>query len=435
MVGLNDIVITGIGCVTPLGIGCDAFGKALLQECCAIQPYITLSDKQQTTFYAAQVSDFDGKQYVTPRKALKVMGREVQLAYSSAHLAWQQAGLVDVSLDVDRVGAVYGTEVIPGDIGDLQGCITACRDQSGMDYTRWGTIFHKHIFPLWMLKYLPNMAACHVGIAVDARGPNNSLALEEASSLLALGEAANIIERGAADLMLVGACGSRVTPTRMMYRAPGVYDQHPLRSQVEAHSTPASCTEDDFRSRPFDVRRRGIVPGEGAVTLILERRSHAVRRGAQILAVLRAHSSRFGQTASYLSGSRSALAQAATDCLQQAELTAADLSHISAQGYATQQADIEEAAAIALFAPQTPVTAFSSYFGTAGAACGLLELAASIISTRAGLTLPTLGSTQADPQCPIRVCQARQPATSEHILKLSFTLQGQAAAVIVQCVS
>jgi 3-oxoacyl-[acyl-carrier-protein] synthase II len=426
MVGINDIVITGIGCVTPLGIGEAAFRQALLEGQCAIRPYVTLSDSAQTTYYAAQLTDFDGKQYVTPRKALKVMGREVQIAFSAAHLAWQNAGLADFTPASDRVGVVYGTEVTPGDVHELVPAIGACVDSAGMNFSKWGGGFAKHIYPLWMLKYLPNMAACHVGIAIDARGPNNSLAMEEASGLLALGEAAQIIRRGDADLMVVGACGSRVTPTRMMYRAPDVYDQHPLNPTHQ---------EAGPRSRPFDLHRHGIVPAEGAATFVLERRSHAVKRGAKILGQLAGHSSRYGRPTRNYNGSRQALASAASDSLQQAGITAAELSHVSAQGFSELYSDIEEAAAIANIAPSVPVTAFSSYFGTAGAACGLLELAASILTTRAGYTLPTLGYSQPDPNCPIHVCQAKQGATSEYILKMSYTLQGQAAAVVVQCMS
>jgi 3-oxoacyl-[acyl-carrier-protein] synthase II len=425
MVGLNDIVITGIGCVTPLGIGSAAFRQALMSEKCAIRPFITLSDSAQTTYYAAELTDFDGKQYVTPRKALKVMGREVQIAYSAAHLAWQDAGLADFTPAAERVGVVYGTEMTPGDIQDLSPAIIACADPEGMNFATWGGIFAKHIYPLWMLKYLPNMAACHVGIAINARGPSNSLAMEEASGLLALGEAAQIIRRGDADLMVVGACGVRVTPTRMMYRDSRVYDQHPLDQSPDSGP----------RSRPFDLHRHGIIPAEGAATFIIERRSHAVNRGAKILGVLAGHSSRFGRPTRRNNGSRQALASAASDSLQQAGIAADELSHVSAQGFSELFSDIEEAAAIAAVAPKTPVTAFSSYFGTAGAASGLMELAASILTTRAGYTLPTLGYAQPDPNCPIHVCQQRQVAAAEHILKLSYTLQGQAAAVVVQCMS
>lgn len=423
MVGVRDIVITGIGCVTPLGVGRQAFRQALLDEQCGIQPLVGLKDSQRTIYPAACVTDFDGKQYVTPRKAIKMMGREVQMAYSAAHLAWQDAGLTDFSPTPERVGVVYGTEMIPGEIGEIISSVEACRDKGQMDFSAWGQVFDKHIFPLWMLKYLPNMPACHVGIAIDARGPNNSIALEEASGLLALGEAADVISRGGADMMIVGACGSRVSPTRLIYRTAGLYNQHP-GDDADAAGPQAI---------PFDVRRRGIVPSEGAVTLVVESRSHAVRRGAKILAVLAGHSSRYGRPTHSNRGSRQSLASAARDAMAQADISADQLAHVSAQGYSEKNLDIEEAAAIAEVAGNVPVTAFSSYFGTPGAACGLFDLAASILAVHDGLTLPTLGYAQPDPACPINVCRTREKTSRDHILKLSFTFQGQAAAVVVQC--
>ncbi len=424
MVGVRDIVITGIGCVTPLGIGRQAFQQALLQEQCAIQNLISLADGPRTSFPAACVTGFDGKQYVTPRKAIKMMGREVQMAYSAAHLAWQDAGLTDFSPTPERLGVVCGTEMIPGEIGELTASIEACCEDGKMNFSTWGSVFEKHIFPLWMLKYLPNMPACHVGIAIDARGPNNSIALEEASGLLALGEAADVIGRGVADMMIVGACGSRVTPTRLMYRTAGVYNQHPYDETSAAGP----------QVMPFDARRRGIVPSEGAVTLVVESRAHAVQRGAKILAVLTGHSSRYGRPTRHNGGSRQSLASAARDAMSQAGISAAQLAHVSAQGFSEQYLDIEEAAAIAEVAGDVPVTAFSSYFGTAGAACGLFELAASILAVRDGWTLPTLGYSEPDAACPIRVCRARETTSQDHILKLSFTYHGQAAAVVVQCI-
>lgn len=424
MVGINDIVITGIGCVTPIGIGYDSFRQSLINQQCAISRRITLSDAGRSTFYGASVDDFDGKRYVTPRKALKVMGREVQMSYSAAHLAWQHAGLTDITPAPDRIGVLYSSEMFPGEIEDLRGAILACREAGEMNPAQWGPTFAKHIFPLWMLKYLPNMPACHVGIAIDARGPNNTIAQNEAGGLLALGEAADIIRRGAADLMVVGACGSRVTPTRLIYRPPGIYDEHPHDEQ----------TANDPRCIPFDVRRRGIVPSEGSVAMVIESRRHAVQRKANILAVVTGQSSRCGQPTRFLNGSRVALASAAADAMDQAGLTAQDLAHVSAQGFSEEHLDIEEAAAIAEVAPDVPVTAFSSYFGSAGAASGLFELAASIAAVRDRKTLPTLGFSQADPACPIHVCTTEQVAREENVLKLSFTPLGHAVAVVVQCI-
>ncbi len=421
MVGVNDIVITGIGCVTPIGIGRAALWQSLSAGQCGISRLHVTQDEQQLAFYGARIDDFDGKQHVTPRKALKVMSREVQLAYASAQLAWEDAALGSCSLTPDRVGVVYGSEMIPGDIEDFTNAIRACSRTGKMDSAAWGPSFSKHIFPLWMLRNLPNMPACHIGIAIDARGPNNTIAQEEVSSLLALAEAAAVIDREQADLMVVGAIGSRITPTRLSYRAPGLYDQHPLDTQAK-------------RCIPFDARRRGIVPGEGAGTIVLERRSHAVRRGAKIYGVLQSSACGFGRPATHWGGSSTALSQVMHSALERASIAPEDLSHISAQGYSEQQLDMSEATAIAGIAPHIPVSAFSSYFGTVGAASGMLEMIASLLAAREGWVLPILGYEQFDQACPITTHSVPQPATEPWFLKLSFTPSGHAAAVVIQCI-
>jgi 3-oxoacyl-[acyl-carrier-protein] synthase II len=423
MGGVSDIVITGIGCVTPMGIGRQDFLDGLLKQQTVIRRLHTCENAEKTTFYGASVDGFDGKLYVTPRKAMKVMGREVQIAYSAAHLAWKDACLTEASLQPDRLGVVYGSEMIPGEIGELTAGIRACHTEDTLHADQWGLLFAKHVFPLWMLKYLPNMPACHVGIAVDARGPNNTIAQEEVSGLLALGEAAGIIARGDTDVMIVGGIGSRITPTRMMYRPSRIYDQHPFDPQ----------TAEQPRCVPFDKRRRGIVSSEGSVALVIESRRHATQRGANILAVLSGYSNRCAEPAERFSGSRLAIASAAHDAMDQAGFSADDLDHVSAQGFSQEKLDIEEAAAIAEVADGVPVTCFSSYFGTAGAACGLMELAASILANRSGKTLPTLGFEQADADCRVNVCTKPREATQQNILKLSFTPHGHAAAVVVQC--
>ncbi|QDV22862.1 beta-ketoacyl-[acyl-carrier-protein] synthase family protein [Aureliella helgolandensis] len=426
MVGLDDIVVTGLGCVSPLGIGRSAFESGLLEQRCAIKQLLQLTDAQRTTVYGARIEDFVAKQFVTPRKALKVMSREVQTAYAAAHLAWEDAGLSEFTPDPDRLGVIYGSEMIPGDVQDLVSAARASGDVDPVKFSTWGEIFPREVFPLWMLKNLPNMPACHVGIAIDARGPNNTIAQEEVSGLLALSEATHIIARGAADLMVVGGMGSRVSDTRLSFRAHQLYDQHPFD---------ASEPVDAPHCMPFDLRRRGIAAAEGSAAIVLERRSHAVRRGAEILAEVCSVSGRCGRPTQRFSGSREAIASAARAAMQEADISPTQLAHVSAQGYSEQTLDREEAAAIANIAPEVPVTAFSSYFGTAGAACGLLELIASILAVRNRKTLPTLGFAVPDPACPVAVADSEQTTDKNYILKLSFTPVGQASAAIVKCLN
>lgn len=423
MVGIDDIVITGLGCVSPIGIGRQAFQQALLDGKCGIRCLYRIQDEPQTTFYGATVDDFSGKLYVTPRKALKVMSREVQLAYAAAHLAWQDSALADASVDPDRMGVIWGSEIIPGDEAELNGAIRASSSQGKMDFSAWGREFPKEIYPLWMLRNLPNMPACHVGIAVDARGPNNTIAQEEVSSLLALSEAALIMQSGRADVMIVGAVGGRVSPTRLAFRLHDFYDQHPY--------DPA--TAEGPRSDPFGPGRRGIVPAEGAGAIILERRRHAVARGAPILASFQGQASRCGQPKSKYGGSRIAISSAISGALRDAGVDVAELDHVCAQGYSEKLLDIEEGQAIREILGQVPVTAFSSYFGTAGAACGILELIASIVGMHSGKRLATLHHQSTDPECPVQVCATTVPVTQTRFLKISHTAFGQAAAAVIEC--
>ena len=125
-----------------------------------------------------------------------------------------------------------------------------------------------NVYPLWMLKFLPNMAACQIGIAQDARAHNNTITLEEVSGLLALIESASVIERGWSDVMIAGGAGSRISLTPRVYRG-DVKLSHSKGDPTQA-------------SRPFDARREGLVNGEGAGVVILESREHAEARGAEI---------------------------------------------------------------------------------------------------------------------------------------------------------
>lgn len=429
MVGTNDIVITGLGCVSPIGIGREAFWNQLRNGKCGIRlMHCIEGDATQgelrREYYGGVIPDFDGKVYVTPRKALKVMNREVQTAYSAAHLAWQDAKLTGVETQADRLGVIYGAEMMPGELQDLSGAIANCAVNGEMQFSQWGQQFSKDIFPLWMLKNLPNMPACHVGIAINARGPNNTIVQEEISGLQALIEAAMIIDRDCADVMVVGAVGGRVSPARMIFRLEPIY-RHA--------NAPADSVDGQNLCVPFDERHCGMIPAEAAAAIVIERRSHAVRRGAHIYGQLTGFANRFSTPLTANGGSRVAITNAAEAAMRMADIESSDLAVVAAQGYSEPRLDIEESQAIASVCGDVPVTAFSSYFGSAGSACGLIELIAGVLATCNGLRLPTLGFKVPDVNCPVRVATEITNTTERDMLKLSFTPYGHAAAVVVRC--
>lgn len=429
MVGTNDIVITGLGCVSPIGIGREAFWNSLHAGKCGIRLMHCIEGDPmrgdlRREYFGGVISDFDGKVYVTPRKALKVMNREVQTAYSAAHLAWQDAKLANAELNADRIGVIYGAEMMPGEIRDLTSAIANCSEAGEMKFSRWGQQFSKDIFPLWMLKNLPNMPACHVGIAINAQGPNNTIVQEENSGLQALIEAAMVIERDQADVMVVGAVGGRTGAARMIFRLEPIYRNAPA---------PAGIIDGLGLCAPFDESHCGMIPAEAAASIVIERRSHAVRRGATIYGELTGFANRFAMPKKPNTGSRIAIANAARSALSMAEIDPGELAMVAAQGFSHPELDVEESHAIAEVCGDVPVTAFSSYMGTAGAGSGLIELIAGVLATTRGVLLPTLGYSKPDPNCPIQVVSKIAPTTGGDMLKLSFTPFGHAAAVVVRC--
>jgi 3-oxoacyl-[acyl-carrier-protein] synthase II len=430
MVGTNDIVITGLGCVSPIGIGRQAFWHGLQSGHCGIRPLLNVSQNAGAVeaphiYYGGVIDGFDGKVYVTPRKALKVMNREVQTAYSAAHLAWQDAGLTQCEIEPQRLGVIYGAEMLPGEIKDISPAIVNCTADGQMHYERWGTQFGKDIFPLWMLKNLPNMPACHVGIAINAQGPNNTIVQEETSGLLALIEACMIMDRDQTDVMLVGAVGGRVGPARLAFRHPDLYRtcDIPTDGPLDGRGV---CI-------PFDKQRAGIVPGEGAAAVVLERRSHAVKRQAKIFGEVVGFANRFAKPADYCGGSHVAVANAVSAALAMADIQPEQLAVVAAQGYSSPKLDIQESRGIESQCGQVPVTAFSSYFGTAGAGSALIELLGGLLATSHGLVLPTLGVKQLDPECPVNVMTKTAGTDRDYMLKLSLTPYGHAVAVVIRC--
>lgn len=422
MPDLSDIVITGMGVVTPIGIGRDEFWSSLEVGRCGIEPLNEPTDSHSPLYVGATLKNFDAKQYVTPRKALKVMASELQTAYSASRLAWLDAGLSEGDVDPDRVGVLFGAETFGGDVADLVDAVKTCTENGRMNAERWGQTFAKCIGPLWMLKSLPNMPACHVGIAVDARGPNNTIVMDEVGGLLALQEAAVIIERGAADMMVVGSTGSRTSASRLVYRQPSLFDTSPEQEYPYC--------------MPYDSRRHGLVPGEGAGAIIIESRDHAARRGAKPVARLAGWASRFHAPPARLAGSADSIAAAAQEALCTAGIKSQQLAHVAGQAFSHPVLDISEARGLSSVVGRVPVVGYSSYFGQMGGGGGMVELIASILSLSKGVTLPTLGFAQPDPDCPVHVLTQPQPIDElRYALKMNFTPHGQAAAVVIECLN
>ena len=184
MTSADDILITGVGVVSPIGIGRTDFWKTLIAGQSGVRNLDALADTVYPVKFGAEVVGFEPKKYVKPRKSLKVMCREVQMGFSAAALAVQDAELDTAALNPDRLGVVYGSEMLYCELESLSDLFGECQVDGDYQFELFGELAQARMYPLWMLKYLPNMTACHVGIAYDGRGPNNTIVNGDASNLL-----------------------------------------------------------------------------------------------------------------------------------------------------------------------------------------------------------------------------------------------------------
>jgi 3-oxoacyl-[acyl-carrier-protein] synthase II len=421
-------VITGMGVITPIGIGLSTFWDALIQGQSGVHTIEAFDPAGLPTRFAGEVRGYDAKKFVpsSQRKNLKIMARDIQLAVGAAKLAIEDAGLWEHRPEPNRFGVEFGASMASSDLNELAPSAQGSGSAQGIDYKKWGAMAMSAMPPLWMLKYLPNMPACHISILYDLQGPNNSITQSEAASTLAIGEAYRIVARGAADLMLAGGCDSKVHPL-MMIRF-GLLEISSKRND----SPEQAC-------RPFDADRDGVVPAEGAGALVLESLEHARSRGAKIYAEVVG----FGSGCDAIGVSRSAadegmgLRVAIQSALRDAAMAPRDIGYYNAHGVSTRDGDRIEVrslrAAIGDQALEIPVSAHKSNMGNTVAACGAIEFVAGTLALHHGVIPPTINYVRPDPECPVSVVSGSpQQLQKRSFLSGNVTRLGQAAALIAR---
>jgi 3-oxoacyl-[acyl-carrier-protein] synthase II len=423
------VVITGIGLISPLGIGPEANWAALAEGRGAVAPIRAFPVDAPINSAVGEVSHFDPKSLALPQhkraltKSLKYMARDIQLAVAAAELAFSDAGLVGANVDPTRIGIDLGAGLISTELDELAPAINHAYQGGGsFDFQTWGKSGIPQITPIWLLKYLPNMLACHISILNDCQGPSNSITEGEAASLLALGEAYRIIARGRADVMVTGGADSKI---------------HPL-SIIRANLMGSLSTWDGDPSgscRPFDSDRSGWVGGEGAGILIIEELEHAQKRGARIYGeVLGFGSACDASPDGGIDPNGVGLELAMKSALRDASLRPAEMGHVNAHGAGTVTSDLAEARALArLFgAREVPVTALKGYMGNLASGCGAVELIQSLLGVARGLLPTVLNCDTPDPQVELDlVLDSPRPVDNRYILKNSLTRMGQAASVVI----
>ncbi len=407
------VVITGLGAVTASGEGAEALWKATLEKKSGID-FLSYSDDWKSV--GALIKDFEPEKFIEQRKSLKVMARDIQLAVAGAKLALQDSNLNLSKTNRERFGVVVGSGVLNHELDELAYSLQNATDADGkIDLKKFGEEGLPALFPLWLLKYLPNMSACHISILFNLEGPNNTITTGASASLQAVGEATRIIERGSADLMLAGGAESKVNPVGMtQYQILGVL------SDVNGHDPTRMY-------KPFDSEAGGIVVGEGSGFLVLEELEHAKKRSARIYAEVTGFGSSSG------SGHKTAMKSA----LAESKVPPSELGYVQAAGIGIAKEDTLEAESIyEVFdgsAPGLLVSASKPVTGFTGFSAGALDLIISALSIANSVIPPTMNFKHATPALGFQI------VTDEPVKKKirsamtnCFGFNGQCASVVLR---
>ncbi len=404
------VVITGMGCVSPVGNNVKETWNALLAGRSGAAPISSFDASSHKTKFAAEVKGFDGGVMFGPREARK-MDRFTQFATSATLEALEQSGLKIDESNRDRVGILIGS--------GIGGVITIIEQ-----YQVYKERGPDRVSPFLVPMMISDSAAGNLAIRIGARGPNMSIATACATGTNSLGEAAEMIRRGAADVMVAGAAEAAIHPLTMA----GMNVMTALSARNH---------EPERASRPFDRDRDGFLMGEGSAILILESLEHAQARGAKIICEFTGYGT--SDDAHHISAPAENGAGAAismSNALKDSGLKVSDIQYINAHGTSTQLNDKSETAAIkTVFGEQAYKLAVSSTKSMTGhllGASGALEGMISALAIVDRILPPTINYEKPDPNCDLDYVpnKARKSEVS-HVMSNSFGFGGHNATLIL----
>jgi 3-oxoacyl-[acyl-carrier-protein] synthase II len=425
---MRRVVVTGLGLVAPNGVGKEAFWKACVEGRSGVRPIESFDASTYPIRIAAEVPEFDIQAFIPheQRKSLKIMSRAMRFGVAASSLAVRDSGLALGREDPERVGVVMGTGLVPIDLPEVAPLLAGSCDASGrLVVDRLGQRGGGALFPLWLLKYLPNMIAAHISMVHHAQGPNSTITTACSAGTQAVGEAFRLIQRDDADIVLAGGADSRMDPLLLLaYTALGAL-------------SPAVRPPQEV-SRPFDAQRDGFVLGEGAGVLVLEGLERARRRGAVIYAeVLGLGSSFDAHAVTKPDPQARGAARAIRWALREARVDPRDVDYINAHGTSTRLNDLMETVAVReVFgegARALPMSSIKSMVGHLIGAAGAVEAAALALTLYAGVLPPTINRTHPDPACDLDYV----PNTAREVcvrtgVSTSFGFGGQNAALVMR---
>ena len=371
------VVVTGLGMITPLGIGVESSWEALIAGRSGIDRITQFDASAYPTQIAGEVKGFNPEDWIEP-KEVKKMDRFTHLAIAASQMAVDDSGLKVTSDNAERVGVIVGAGM-----GGLPAIEHYCKVLLERGPRR--------ITPFFIPMVIINLAAGHISMRFGAKGPNSAACTACATGSHSIGDAFRIIARGDADVMIAGGTESVIAPL-------GIGGFNAMKALSTRNDEPARA------SRPYDRDRDGFVMGEGAGIIVLESMEHAKARGARIYAEL----SGFGMTSdAYHMTSPAPEGEGAARCmklaLKDAGMEPAEVSYINTHGTSTKAGDELETMAIKnVFGDHSRALAISSTKSMTGhllGAAGGVEAVVSVLTIRDGVVPPTINIDNPDPEC------------------------------------
>lgn len=404
------VVVTGLGCISPLGLDVPSTWQNIIQGVSGVGPITHFDASAYKTRFAAEVKGFDAN-VIFGRREARRMDRFTHFALAAAIEAAEQAGLDFEHEDRDRIGAVIGSGI--GGIGSLTAQAEVLRQRGP-----------ERVNPFLVPMMISDTAAGMVAIYFGVRAVNLAVASACATGTNAVGEAMRVIQRGDADVMFAGGAEAAIVPVAMA-------GMSVIKALSRRNDDPQRA------SRPFDRNRDGFVMGEGAAVLMLESLEHAQRRGAQILAEVCGYGATddaFHISAPDEDGGGAALCM--NLALQDAGLQPEAIDYINAHGTSTRLNDRSETLAIKTVfgeaAWRIPVSSTKSMTGHLLGASGALEAVFGVKAIQDGILPPTINYETPDPECDLDYVpnEARRSAP-RYVLSNSFGFGGHNATIVL----
>jgi 3-oxoacyl-[acyl-carrier-protein] synthase II len=404
------VVVTGLGLVSPVGIGVEASWNALVAGTSGIGPITLFDASTYPTRIAGEVKGFEPGAFMDKKEARR-NDRFIQFALAAADMAVKDAGLDMSKEDPERVGCIVGAGI--GGLGTIE--------ETHVEFQAKGV---RKIGPFFIPSLIINLAPGQISLKYGMKGPNFSPVSACATGNHSIGDAMLYIERGLADVMVTGGCEATITHL-------GIGGFCAARALSERNDAPQKA------SRPFDKARDGFVAGEGAGILVVEEYEHARRRGARIYAELAGYGAsadayHITSPAPEGEGGQRAMRMA----LRDAGLAPEAVGYVNTHGTSTPQGDVAECQAInRVFGEHArkglAVSSTKSMTGHLLGAAGGLEAVVSVLALHQGVLPPTINVEEQDPECALDVVpnQARR-VTLQAVMSNSFGFGGTNAVVL-----